>query len=152
MFLQLVSKEIEEMKALHVRPHIAILLYVFGKNDIEGAGSNTHTAGICQALGPDSNTCQTMLEECKASLLELFPKHTAVGDSHSYVQFQKNPPGGRSGTVHVSQLCPFYEPPMGANWGCIDSVFPQRLQVFDWLQCVLALVAELQCVDCYNCR
>jgi hypothetical protein len=125
-FLQRVSKEIDVMRTLHLKPHIAILLYCFQAKNSPEAGDYTHIPQVCQALGIDAAACQNRLDKCKADLLHVFPKHTAVGSNHSYVQFQKNPPGGSRGTVHVSQLCPFYEPPMGAAWTTVDAVFPPQ--------------------------
>ena len=126
VFLNRVSTEIDSMKTLHMKPHIAILLYCFEAKDSPEAGDYTHIPQVCEALRIDSTTCQKRLDECKADLLLAFPKQTPVGSNHSYVQFQKNPPGGTRGTVHVSQLCPFYEPPMGATWSSVETVFPQN--------------------------
>lgn len=96
-FLQGVSKEIDAMRTLHLKPHIAILLYCFQATGSPEAADYTRIPQVCQALGIDDTACQKRLDECKADLLRAFPKHTAVGSNHSYVQFQRNPPGGTRG-------------------------------------------------------
>jgi hypothetical protein len=135
--LQQVSEVVQSIQALDTKPHVGLVMHILGLNEPPrqlvtalGQASQPNQVLSCLAdVGIKADKIEAKLGELQQALLQSFPKHTSPGDKHSYAQFARVPPGGRTGTVHVGQLFAWLEPPLGASWLSVMAVRPPCLHV-----------------------
>jgi hypothetical protein len=135
--LQQVAKVVQSIRALDTKPHVGLLMHIMVQNEhprhlvtaLEQAWQPNQVVSCLADLGVEADKVEAKLDELRQALLRSFPKQTSPGDKHSYVQFARAPPGGRTGTVHVGQLFAWLEPPLGASWPSVMAVRPSCLHV-----------------------